>query len=277
MVNQSRRPVFQLHISPTDADQWGDDRLGEATIPPGGSFRVHLGRTRDCQFDVQVIYDDLSHEEQRGLDICKVRRASFDGKTAVPPLDPFAVDHDIALQNESARAIRQIFVSSGSADQWGEDLAPAAGIGAGAEGRVRYRGACTADLRVVFDNRAAEERRGVDICAHPRLIVRPGWTTAEEVPALPPPVPSGEIVLLNATGQPITELFLQPDGQADGPDVLGNAVLPPGGRLAVAFERGPTCRYSARIRHGGDRGEQVQTGIDLCLSPMVSLEPRPGG
>jgi len=275
IVNQSRRPVFQLHISSTEADQWGDDRLGEATIPPGGSFRVRLGRTRECQFDVQVIYDDLSHEEQRGLDICRNRRVAFDGKAAIAPIDPFATDHEITIENEAPLPIRQVFVSSGAADQWGEDLAPAGGIMPQSEGRLRYHGACTADLRVVFDNRAAEERRGVDICARPRLAVRPGWTTAEEPPGALP-VQVGEITLMNRTGQAITELFLSPDNPASGPpdgDVLGNAVLPPGGQLTVAFDRGRACRFNARIRHGGDREDQHQDGIDLCRSPLVSLGP----
>jgi hypothetical protein len=31
----------------------------------------------------------------------------------------------------------------------------------------------------VFSNRAAEERRGLNLCTRSRLRIAPGWTTAE--------------------------------------------------------------------------------------------------
>jgi hypothetical protein len=281
VVNRSSRPVHELRISPSDADQWGDDRLGDDTIPAGGSFRVRLGRTRDCHFDVQVIYDDAGREEQRGVDVCRRRSVSFDRTAAVMPPEPFAVDHLVRLENQSGRAIQQVFVSPGSADRWGDDLAPVGGIGPGRSGAVSYHGGCYADLRVVFDNRAAEERRDVDICEAPVLLIRPGWTLAEAVPVPLREAPAeGAIMLLNGTGSAITELYLRPEDPtlpAQSTDVLGNAVLPAGGRVSVQFDRGLACRFIARIHHGGDRAEQTQLGIDLCRSPTVALEPSQSG
>ena len=281
VVNRSARPVHQLRVSPSDADQWGEDRLGDDTIPAGGSFRVRLGRTRDCHFDVQVIYDDASREEQRGVDICRRRSVSFDRSAAVMPPEPFAVDHLVTLDNQAGRAIQEIFISPGIADRWGDDLSPPGGIAPGRTGQVSYRGGCMADLRLVFDNRAAEERRDVDICEAPTLLIRPGWTTAEfpPVPQRDTPV-GGGILVLNGTGSTVTELYLRPEDPAvpapDG-DLLGNAVLPAGGRLGISFDRGPACRFVARIRHGGDRAEQIQLGIDLCRSQTIALEPAQSG
>ncbi len=280
VVNRSVRPVHELRISPSDADEWGDDRLGDDVIPAGGSFRVRLGRTRDCQFDVQVIYDDASREEHRGIDVCRRRSVAFDRSAAVMPPEPFAVDHRVTLENRSGRAIQQVFISPGTADRWGDDLAPPGGIPPGTAGAIGYRGGCAADLRVVYDNRAAEERRDLDICAVPTLLIQPGWTVAETAPAPRPPVRPGELVLLNGTGRAITELYLRPEDPAlpaQEADVLGNAVLPVGGRLTVIFDRGLACRFIARIRHGGDRGEQVQVGIDVCQSPVIALEPPRAG
>lgn len=280
VVNRSVRPVHELRISPSDADQWGDDRLGDDVIPAGGSFRVRLGRTRDCQFDVQVIYDDASREEQRGVDVCRRRSVIFDRSAAIMPPEPFAVDHVVTLQNRTGRAIQQVFISPGTADRWGDDLAPPGGIAPGASGAIAYRGGCAADLRVVYDNRAAEERREVDICAVPAQVIQPGWTVADVPPPPRPPARPGQLVLLNGTGSAITELYLRPEDPAlpaqEG-DVLGNAVLPAGGRLTISFDRGLACRFVAHIRHGGDRGEQTQVGIDVCQSPLIALEPPRAG
>ena len=64
-------------------------------------------------------------------------------------------------------------------------FADTAAISVGDSRTLTYHGTCTADLRVVFDNRAAEERRGLDLCATPMLVIHPGWTT-EDLPAVPP-------------------------------------------------------------------------------------------
>lgn len=278
VVNRTRQPIYQLRISPSDADQWGDDRLGDDSIAPGGSLRVRLGRTRDCLFDVQIIYEDAGREERRAVDVCRIRTVAFDGSTTMMPPVPFAFEHVIGLENATQRTIRQIFVSPDSADQWGEDLASTSGIAPQQRDEVRYRGGCMADLRVVFDNRAAEERRGVDICGMPVLVIRPGWTSEETPPVPPRSVPGvGEVAILNGTGGVVTELYLRPeDGPGDGEadvDVLGNAVLPTGARLVVPYPHGTSCRFTARIGHGGDRGEHIQIGIDLCRSSTVTLEP----
>ena len=274
IANRATRPVFQVRVSPAEADQWGDDRLGEAIIPAGGSHRVRLGRTADCLFDVQVLYDDLSREELRAVDLCRSRNVTFDGSAAIHPADPFATAHLVGLVNHSGRPIRQVFITAASADQWGDDLVPGGGIPPGEARDLSYRGGCIADVRVVFDNRSAEERRNVDICVATPLLIRPGWTTDEAPPVLAVGG-ANEITLLNLTGLTVTELVLYPESATDPPedDVLGNTVLPAGAQLVVAFQRGKECRFIARISHGGDRGIVVQRGIDLCLGPKVTLEP----
>jgi hypothetical protein len=280
IVNRSARPIYQLLISASDADQWGDDRLGEATIAPGATYRVSLGRTGDCQFDIQVVYDDVSHEERRGVNLCRGHSFTFDGRAAVKPSDPFAIARTIVLGNRSARSIRQVFISPASADQWGDDVAPAGGIATDGSGQVSYRGGCTADLRVVFDNRAAEERRGLDLCATPSLLIVPGWTTAATVP-VPVPVPApvaDAVTVFNRTGRAVTELYLLPESDrgSSAADLLSHAVLQADTQLTVPFPRGGQCRFVARVHYGGDRGASEQPGIDLCQKATITLDPPHG-
>ena len=132
-------------------------------------------------------------------------------------------------------------------------------------------------MRVGFDNRAAEERRPVEVCRLAGVTIRPGWTTADEVqPA--PAAGQEDVTLLNRTGLAITELYLRPQGAGErtaeeegGADMLGNDVLPAGGRMVVPFSRGVACRFVARMFHGGDRGQSEQRDIDLCRTPMIRL------
>ncbi|MCW3477748.1 hypothetical protein [Limobrevibacterium gyesilva] len=284
VVNRSRHAIQEIYVSPATADQWGNDRLGDDTVDPGGSFRVRLGRSRECSFDIQVIYDDASREESRGLDICRTRQVSFNGSAAIVPPDAFAAEHEVTLVNRSERPIQQVFISSSSADQWGEDRLTQDDIAPDHTRSITYRGACTSDLRIVFDNRSAEERRALDLCATPALVIRPGWTT-EDVPQVPhatrqpPDAAAGRVVLVaNRSGSAVTEFYLFPEDAPPGAmershDLLGNAVLPQGGRIVLPFSRGSACRFAARVGHGGDRTQQELTGIDLCRSAEVTVPP----
>jgi hypothetical protein len=273
VVNRSTRPISQLYVSPATADGWGDDRLGDERIAPGGSFRVRLGHSRECSFDIQVIYENAGREENRGVDVCHTRQVSFDGSMALAPADAFGADREVTLTNRNLRAIQLVFVSAANSDQWGDDLLGGAAIRPGEARGITWRGACTADLRAVFDNGAAEERRLMNLCASPVLAIRPGWTT-EDAPA----PAEDSLVLANQSGSPITEFYIFPsDAPADaedrGHDLLGNSVLANGGQARLPFRRDGTCRFDARAAHGGDRPAQNLSGIDLCAGAEVRVPP----
>jgi hypothetical protein len=183
--NRSDKPINEIYVSASSTDQWGEDRLGEATLEPGGTLRIRLGRLRDCSFDVQVVYEDASREERIGQDVCRSRRLVFDGSTATTRRTAEAPQRRVTLQNHSARPIAQVFISAADSSQWGDDLLLSGRIAEAESAEIAYRGDCAADLRVVFTNRAAEERRGLDLCAMPTISIEPGWTTAEPVPGTP--------------------------------------------------------------------------------------------
>ena len=178
VLNHSSRPVNELYVSPQSAEDWGADQLGEHMLAPGELLRLHLGRTRECGFDVKVIYDDASREESRGVNVCRTRQVSFDGSTATAPPES-GVEHRVTVVNHSPRPIQQLFLSSAAANQWGDDRLGETSISVGEQRVVTWRGECAVDLRVVFENRGAEERRGLDLCATPVISIEPGWTTAD--------------------------------------------------------------------------------------------------
>ena len=65
------------------------------------------------------------------------------------------------------------------AAQWGDDLLATSGLSVAEQRAITYSGTCDADIRVVFANRAAEERRGLNLCTHHVLRITPGWTTSD--------------------------------------------------------------------------------------------------
>jgi hypothetical protein len=273
VTNHAAQPINEVYVTPSSTDHWGDDRLGDQTLAAGQSLHLKLGRVRDCEFDLQVVYEDASREEAHGINVCRNRQVAFDGSGAKSLASLPA--HDISIDNRSARPIQQVLISSTDAGDWGDDRLGNRSISVGDSATLHYRGDCVADLRVVFDNRSAEERRGIDICASRRIVVQPGWTTADTLPT--EARPGNETVQLdvtNRTGRRITGLYLLPEGKAEnGPELLGNGGLDDGGHVTIAFPRpAMTCRFAARVQFGGARAQEM-TGLDLCRSLDVVLPP----
>lgn len=182
VVNRADRPINEIYVSAANDDNWGEDRLDEATLAPNASLKIRLGRTTDCSFDVRIIFEDATSETHTGLDVCHSRTLLAPGRDATPLPGIARTVHVVTLENDSPRPIRQVFISPAYAEQWGDDLLSSE-IPQGAAVQIPYRGDCAADLRVVFANRAAEERRGLDLCAAAKLAITPGWTTADDPPA----------------------------------------------------------------------------------------------
>jgi hypothetical protein len=65
----------------------------------------------------------------------------------------------------------------------------------GQEATVVLEAACQADIRIVFPNGGAEERRELDLCTTPRLLLAPGWVLGAE-----PLVAATGVVERGATG-----------------------------------------------------------------------------
>jgi hypothetical protein len=179
VTNRSQHSAVELYISPQSADAWGPDRLGETTLDAGVQRPIALGKMRDCGFDVLIVYDDLTREDQRGLNFCKLKQVVFDGSHAVLPPDALGPVHNVTIIDVTQMPLQQLFISPQDAAQWGDDLLSAGAMSVNENRVIAFRGPCAADVRVVFANRAAEERRGVDLCSITTLRIAPGWTTTD--------------------------------------------------------------------------------------------------
>jgi hypothetical protein len=299
VVNKSKQAINELYVAPANDADWGDDRLGDDTLDIGGTIRVRLGRTRECGFDIHIVYEDGSKENSLNTNVCRTHQVLFDGSNAVAP--PPGEAHAIVIANQSARPIQMVFISPAQSNDWGDDRLADDSISVGGTKSVTYRGDCVADLRIVFDNRSAEERKGLNLCDTPRISIQPGWTTADTIPTglTPPPAAQGpagpapsspapasppapapatpaaaDIDVINHSGHDVAEMYIFPPGVTSrGPDRLGANTLKNNAELKVRLVRGDQCKFNLHVVYAGHVKDADLTGLDLCAAPQVTLPP----
>ncbi|MCR0980817.1 hypothetical protein [Roseomonas populi] len=76
LVNRTNKTIQVLRASPGSDSNWGEDRLGNSTVPPGGRFAIRLP-AGECNYDVRVEYENRSAEEVHGVDLCSVTDVTF--------------------------------------------------------------------------------------------------------------------------------------------------------------------------------------------------------
>ena len=285
IVNRAHQSITEVHVSAAINDSWGDDLLLDQHLPAAGRATVKLPPSRECLVDVQVVYADGRAEERRGFNACRIREIAFDASHA-EQADADVPTRQIAILNRSARPIAQVFVSPASSDDWGEDRLGDTVIKPANRADVPFTGGCVGDVRVVFDNKAAEERRGLDLCATEMLVVRPGWTTADDygqLDTIVAPVNTQQVTVVNKSGFTITQLYLmaerpatasgeKPAAEDEGRDRLGRAVLRPGSRTYVPFDRGSACKIAVHAVFQKETPD-IRQIADLCQSGEIAIGP----
>ena len=72
LVNNSSAVLTHLYVSPTSADDWGDDILGRDVMAPGDSVLVYFTKFSPdgCGYDLRVTFQDGSTGTLLGVDLC---------------------------------------------------------------------------------------------------------------------------------------------------------------------------------------------------------------
>src|SRR5690349_383114 len=68
-----------LYISPTAANDWQEDVLGEDVLQNGQTVKIHFpgGRGETCEWDLKVTYNDDTSHEWRDINLCSIETVTI--------------------------------------------------------------------------------------------------------------------------------------------------------------------------------------------------------
>ena len=274
IINASQVVLRELFVSARGPEAWGPDRLGSTVVEPAANFALRL-RSRECLFDLRAVYADDREEVKARTDLCANRAVSFD-RSGIPrpPSRP------LELVNRHLATVQELYVSDSTETEWGPDRLGTNVLDRDGNLALTVETGCEVDVRIVFPNGGAEERREVNICDTPRLIFAPGWVVEAVADSGATPGAAaglgtgpGALRLRNAGALPVVEVYVFAPGTPGGPrgeDRLGADTLPAGGTLEIAAP-GPQACAADLLAVFRDGREVARPGVDLCTSQEVEV------
>ena len=95
VTNRSHKKIEVVRAAPVAMGNYGDNKLGMATISSGAKHEVLLGDSEygdACEFDVFIRAEDRQTYEEKKQDLCRNNDVVFGGEDDAPAVDLFAVD-----------------------------------------------------------------------------------------------------------------------------------------------------------------------------------------
>ncbi len=189
VVNNSGQQINELYVSSSRVQAWGPDILGAAVLPAGNQVWV-TPTFADCVLDVRVVYLGGREETRMGVNACSISRITFGGANIIqqaPGAGAGAIigggpgnrvvgqgNPSFVFINATGTVIREIYASASSQGGWGADRLGANTLAPGGQLNIGLPSGlgCNTDVRVVFMNGAAQERRGIETCTISSLTWR---------------------------------------------------------------------------------------------------------
>jgi hypothetical protein len=176
-----------------------------------------------------------------------------------------AEDASFTLVNRGGNPIRELFVTPAGDARWGQNRVADHPIPAGGHFLVKRRadGNCILDIRAVFADGRAEERKALNTCNIDSVAV--GVPAAAATGAgLGKDARDPSIRLVNRGGQSIIGFYAAPPGHAEwGENRLAAGPLPPATEKLVRIANDGTCLFDLRVVFA-DHAAKEKHGTDLC-------------
>lgn len=168
------------------------------------------------------------------------------------------------LVNRSSSPINAVFATPTGVPNWGRDRLGDDVVAPGRAYPIRLYadGHCLYDIRVVYGDGRAEERRGLNTCAldnisFPSSRPAPAGNTQQAAASDP------SFRLVNRGRVEIDEVYASPAGMESwGEDRLGEDIVPAGTSRIIALPNGP-CLYDIRVVFIGGAAVERRR-INLC-------------
>jgi hypothetical protein len=74
LVNKTGYVISEVYVSPSKADDWQEDVMGQDVLDDDGSVDISFHRSEhSCKWDLKVVYKvDNTTAEWHGIDLCSV-------------------------------------------------------------------------------------------------------------------------------------------------------------------------------------------------------------
>jgi hypothetical protein len=171
LVNDSGRVIERAFVSSSRVSDWGPDILGNGVLPAGQRVWV-TPNFGDCVLDIRVTYQGGGEDSRMQVNACGLSQvvfgrgggtgAAIGGGAGATVGRQASGNPSFYLTNGTGLTIREVYVSLSTDGNWGADRLGANVLEPGQRLSVSLPavGVCTVDMRVVYmDGRAAERRR----------------------------------------------------------------------------------------------------------------------
>jgi S1-C subfamily serine protease len=174
VVNDARRGIKELFVSPAKTSDWGDNIL-EEPIAPGARTSVGFESSDQCQFDVKAVYVGGKEQKHMNRDLCGEASVTIGGahQSVVDGGGP-AAGLAVSFVNDGKTPVQSLFLTPANDTHWGDDRLGSNMLAQRSRLEVRLPRAagCQWDIQMKYNGDTVRERRGVDLCANPTQSVR---------------------------------------------------------------------------------------------------------
>jgi hypothetical protein len=185
LINESGRVIESAYVSSSRVSDWGPDILGASVLPPGNRVWV-TPNFGDCVLDVKVTFQGGGEETRMQVNACSLSNIVFRGGAMAPapgagagaaiaPGRPQVQGNpSFNFANGSGLTIREVYVSMSTQNAWGGDRLGANVLQPGQRLQVSLPTGmgCLVDMRVVYMDGRAAERRRVETCSLNEFVWR---------------------------------------------------------------------------------------------------------
>ena len=79
LVNKTGYELSEIYVSPSKANEWQDDVLGDDSLDDDESLNVHFANSgKACMFDIKVVYTvDESSAIWHDIDLCETSKVTI--------------------------------------------------------------------------------------------------------------------------------------------------------------------------------------------------------
>lgn len=182
------------------------------------------------------------------------------------------------LVNRAQAPINEVYATPQGTDNWGKDMLSDTTVSPGASFAVRLPlGQCTYDVRVVYGNGRAEEKRGLDTCSVNDVVFNgssaaavAGQGNGSQAGGQQSAQQGLSFTITNLSKITISSVFATPTGVDNwGQDRLGaQGTIEHEATKTISLPNDGKCLYDIRFVYSDDSTFEKRK-VDLCHDPVA--------